>query len=241
MFSNLATLIRYRGLVQSLVARELKARYRGSVLGFLWSFINPLLLLSIYTFVFTVVLPNRNPIAQPYAVFMFCGILPWNWFSSSLMEASGSLVSGGDRLERAVLESHLGRYRLAAGDVAGATAALRHAAETAPRDPSVARARILALLAQERMIAGAFSESFGMIAPYWSGPPGCSNCETTERASASSSFWLRLSDSPAASLACFARSLSLEASSCSSARVRLANAVEHPRLRCATMVSARRY
>ncbi len=73
--------------------------------------------------------------------------------------AIGSLASGGDRLERAVLESHLGRYRLAAGDVTGATAALRHAAETAPRDPSVARARILALLAQERMIAGAFSDA----------------------------------------------------------------------------------
>jgi len=41
MWANLRTLVRYRGLIQSLVARELKARYRGSVLGFLWSFINP--------------------------------------------------------------------------------------------------------------------------------------------------------------------------------------------------------
>src|SRR5215208_5690603 len=107
MFSNLAKLIRYRGLVQSLVARELKARYRGSVLGFLWSFINPLLLLSIYTFVFTVVLPNRNPIAQPYAVFMFCGILPWNWFSSSLMEASGSLVAGGNLIKKVLFPAEI--------------------------------------------------------------------------------------------------------------------------------------
>ena len=96
MLRNLRRLFRYRGLIQSLVARELKARYRGSVLGFLWSFINPLLLLLIYTFVFTVIMPNRNELAQPYAVFMFCGILPWNWFSSSLMEASGSLVAGGN-------------------------------------------------------------------------------------------------------------------------------------------------
>ena len=49
MFSNLANLFRYRGLIQSLVARELKARYRGSALGFVWSFVNPLLLLLIYT------------------------------------------------------------------------------------------------------------------------------------------------------------------------------------------------
>ena len=107
MFSNLAQLVRYRGLIQSLVARELKARYRGSVLGFLWSFINPLLLLSIYTFVFTKVIPNRNEIAQPYAVFMFCGILPWNWFASSLTEASNSLVAGGNLIKKVLFPAEI--------------------------------------------------------------------------------------------------------------------------------------
>ena len=95
MFRNLAQLTRYRALIQSLVARELKARYRGSVLGFFWSFINPLLLLSIYTFVF-----SRRPAEargrrlEPYALFMFCGILPWTWFSSSLLE-SANVADGG--------------------------------------------------------------------------------------------------------------------------------------------------
>ena len=91
MFSNLANLFRYRGLIQSLVARELKARYRGSVLGFFWSFINPLLLL-----LDLLVRLHRRPaetmhrrICEPYALFMFCGILPWTWFSSSLIEAVG--------------------------------------------------------------------------------------------------------------------------------------------------------
>jgi ABC-type polysaccharide/polyol phosphate export permease len=107
LFSSLANLFRYRGLVQSLVARELKARYRGSVLGFFWSFINPLLLLSIYTFVFTVILPNQNKVAQPYALFMFCGILPWNWFSSSLMEASNALVSGGNLIKKVLFPAEI--------------------------------------------------------------------------------------------------------------------------------------
>src|SRR5438876_7491875 len=107
MFGNLANLIRYRGLIQSLVARELKARYRGSVLGFFWSFINPLLLLSIYTFVFTVVMPNRSPLTQPFALFMFCGILPWNWFSASLSEASGSLVSGGNLIKKVLFPAEI--------------------------------------------------------------------------------------------------------------------------------------
>jgi len=66
LLSNLANLFRYRGLIQSLVARELKARYRGSALGFLWSFINPLLLLLIYSFVFTTVMPNETKGVQPY-------------------------------------------------------------------------------------------------------------------------------------------------------------------------------
>ena len=61
MFRNLAALFRYRGLIQTLVVRDLKARYRGSVLGFFWSFINPLLLLLIYSFVFTTVLPGMHP------------------------------------------------------------------------------------------------------------------------------------------------------------------------------------
>jgi len=107
LFRNLAQLVRYRGLIQSLVARELKARYRGSVLGFFWSFFNPLLLLSIYTFVFTVILPNQNKVAQPYALFMFCGILPWNWFASSLMEASNALVSGGNLIKKVLFPAEI--------------------------------------------------------------------------------------------------------------------------------------
>ena len=108
MFHNLARLTRYRGLIQSLVARELKARYRGSVLGFFWSFINPLLLLLVYSFVFKYVLPRgaRRP-AEPYALFMFCGILPWTWFSSSLLESSGVLISGGNLIKKVLFPAEV--------------------------------------------------------------------------------------------------------------------------------------
>ena len=68
MLANLRVLASYRALIQSLVARDLKARYRGSVLGFFWSFVNPLLLLSVYTFVFTVVMPSRVDGLEPLAV-----------------------------------------------------------------------------------------------------------------------------------------------------------------------------
>ncbi len=107
MWRNLVRLARYRGLIQSLVARELKARYRGSVLGFFWSFVNPLLLLSIYTFVFAYILPNPEERTRPYSVFMFCGLLPWTWFSASLLEATGSLISGGNLIKKVLFPAEV--------------------------------------------------------------------------------------------------------------------------------------
>ena len=108
MIHNLRRLLRYRGLIQSLVVRELKARYRGSTLGFFWSFINPLLLLLIYSFVFNVVLAGFRPIdVEPYALFMFCGLLPWTWFSSSLLEASGVLISGGNLIKKVLFPAEV--------------------------------------------------------------------------------------------------------------------------------------
>jgi lipopolysaccharide transport system permease protein len=108
MLHNLVRLARYRGLIQSLVARELKARYRGSVLGFFWSFINPLLLLLVYSFVFTFVMPAaHDPRVEPYALFMFCGILPWTWFSSSLNESAGVLISGGNLIKKVLFPAEI--------------------------------------------------------------------------------------------------------------------------------------
>ena len=107
MLANLQQLFRYRALISSLVARELKARYRGSALGFVWSFINPLLLLLIYSFVFTTVIPNETQGVQPYALFMFCGILPWTWFASSLTEAAGSLISGGNLIKKVLFPAEV--------------------------------------------------------------------------------------------------------------------------------------
>lgn len=101
MLKNLFALFRYRVLIQSLVVRELKARYRGSVLGFLWSFINPLLQLLIYWFVFSYIMPTRDQMGMsPYALFLFTGILPWTWFNASVMESSAVLIAGGNLIKK---------------------------------------------------------------------------------------------------------------------------------------------
>src|SRR4029453_712201 len=108
MLENLQNLLKYRGLIQSLVVRDLKARYRGSVLGFFWSFINPLLLLLIYSFVFPVVLPGSHPKEiEPYALFMFCGILPWTWFSSSLSESASVLINNGNLIKKVLFPAEI--------------------------------------------------------------------------------------------------------------------------------------
>jgi len=108
MLHNLARLVRYRSLIHSLVARDLKARYRGSVLGFFWSFINPLLLLLVYSFVFNYILPARfQGIEEHYELFLFCGLLPWTWFSSSLLEASGVLISGGNLIKKVLFPAEI--------------------------------------------------------------------------------------------------------------------------------------
>jgi len=107
VISAIRALVRYRALVQSLVSRELKARYRGSVLGFLWSFVNPLLLLLTYTLVFTVILPNKQPDIQPFFLFLFCGILPWTWFQASLAESAGVLIGSANLIKKVLFPAEV--------------------------------------------------------------------------------------------------------------------------------------
>lgn len=101
-------ILRHRGLLATLVARELKARYRGSVLGFLWSLVNPLLLFLVYTFVFTRILPGgRAPGAQPYALFLMIGLFPWIWASTSVLEGTVSLTTNASLIRKAVFPVEL--------------------------------------------------------------------------------------------------------------------------------------
>lgn len=75
-----------RTLVSALVRRELTARYRGGALGFLWSLVNPLLLLLVYATVFRLVFAPRADV-RPYALFLFGGVLVWGFVSSALADA----------------------------------------------------------------------------------------------------------------------------------------------------------
>ena len=99
--------LRHRGLLATLVARELKARYRGSVLGFLWSLVNPLLLFLVYTFVFTRILQARSEGADPYALFLMIGLFPWIWASTSVLEGTVSLTTNASLIRKAVFPAEI--------------------------------------------------------------------------------------------------------------------------------------
>ncbi|MCP3145243.1 ABC transporter permease [Pyxidicoccus xibeiensis] len=90
-------LYQYRGLLLSLVQRELKARYRGSFLGFLWTFLNPTLHMLVYALLFTVVMRQNTP---NYAFFMFVGLLPWMWFSSSVSGGASAISDRRDLMTK---------------------------------------------------------------------------------------------------------------------------------------------
>src|SRR5256885_11627792 len=97
---ELRNLYRYRQLIAALTARDLKARYRGSILGFFWSLANPLLLLGVYTLVFTRFFPQQ--VVRPYPLFLFAGILPWTFFSAAVLESTVA-ISGNAGLIKKVM------------------------------------------------------------------------------------------------------------------------------------------
>jgi len=101
---HLAELYRFRALIATLVLRDLRARYRGSLLGFLWSFLNPLLLMCVYVLVFDIYLRVEM---DHYAVFLFTGLLPWLWFSSSLGHATGVIVGSGALVKRILFPAEI--------------------------------------------------------------------------------------------------------------------------------------
>ncbi len=79
-----------RELVVFLIRKELKVRYKNSVLGFLWSFLNPALILCVYYVVFKFFLNNH---ITYFAIYLFAGLLAWNLFNNSLLSSAGVLVA----------------------------------------------------------------------------------------------------------------------------------------------------
>ncbi len=89
--------IKYRELIWALALKELKIRYKRSVLGFLWALLNPLLLMLVLTVVFSSLMGANIP---HYAIFLLSVLLPWTFFSQSLAYAAESIVGNADLIKK---------------------------------------------------------------------------------------------------------------------------------------------
>jgi len=98
MIAKLRELWSFRELLESLVVRDLKVRYKNSVLGFMWSLLNPLLLMTVFTVVFTFMLPNLN--TPRFPVFVLSALLPWSFFNTAVMGATNSIVHNGHLVKK---------------------------------------------------------------------------------------------------------------------------------------------
>ncbi|NCF65586.1 MAG: ABC transporter permease [Anaerolineaceae bacterium] len=88
----------YRYLLRNLISRDLKARYKNSIFGVLWSLLNPLAMMLVFTLLFSVM---GNDSTRDYAIFVLVGLIPWNFFSGSMISGTSS-VTGNSTLVKKV-------------------------------------------------------------------------------------------------------------------------------------------
>jgi ABC-type polysaccharide/polyol phosphate export permease len=95
----------YRGLIGNLAQRELKSRYKRSILGWAWSLINPAATLGIYAVVFGTIMRVQPPVAgnghlQSFALYLFCALIMWNFFNAVVVGSMGALLGAGPLLKK---------------------------------------------------------------------------------------------------------------------------------------------
>jgi len=94
-----------RELILSLAKRELLARYKGSVLGLLWPFLTPAVMIVIFTLVFAGIFGARfgsTGSSWDYAIYLFCGLLPWTMFQETIQQSANTIVTHANLVKRVV-------------------------------------------------------------------------------------------------------------------------------------------
>jgi ABC-2 type transport system permease protein len=102
---HLAELVASRELLSNLTLRELRSRYKRSVLGWTWSLINPLANVAIYSIVFSVFLKVQPPLGHPsglksFPFFLLCALIPWTFFANGLVLSTESLLLNGNLIKK---------------------------------------------------------------------------------------------------------------------------------------------
>ncbi|MGM0367977.1 MAG: ABC transporter permease [Actinomycetota bacterium] len=97
MIANIRKLFSYRELIFSLTKKELKVKYRGSVLGFLWSLLNPILMMLVYSFVFSIIMRLG---VENFAIFLISALLGYNFLANSVSYGTSSIVANGNLVNK---------------------------------------------------------------------------------------------------------------------------------------------
>ncbi len=97
IITKLEKLISYRELLRNLISRNLEVKYKYSIFGFLWSLLNPLCTLSIYTIAFSYILKVK---VENFPIFLMCGLLPWSYFTTSLSMSTLSIINNRNLVQK---------------------------------------------------------------------------------------------------------------------------------------------
>ena len=90
-------LYHYRELLKTNVKKDIRGKYKGSFLGILWSFINPLLQVLVYALVFPYIMKVET---ENYLIFLICGIIPWTWFVTSISQGTTSITNNANLIKK---------------------------------------------------------------------------------------------------------------------------------------------
>ena len=96
IFKNL---YKYRELLKTSVTKDIGGKYKHSFLGVLWSFINPLLQITVYAIIFPLIMGNSSQY-KDYTVFMVCGLIPWNFFTAAINRSAYTMIENGNILKK---------------------------------------------------------------------------------------------------------------------------------------------
>lgn len=102
ILNEFRALVKWRELLWQMVGREVKARYKQSVLGYAWVILNPLAQMLVMSFAFSIILkiPTNASANIPYSIFLFVGLLPWTLFGNSLSSSCSALVSSASLITK---------------------------------------------------------------------------------------------------------------------------------------------
>jgi ABC-type polysaccharide/polyol phosphate export permease len=90
-------LYQYRELLKTSIKKDIRGKYKGSFLGVLWSFVNPLLMVLVYAIVFPFILRVKE---DNYLIFLIVGIIPWNFFTTSINQGVTSVLHNANIIKK---------------------------------------------------------------------------------------------------------------------------------------------